>query len=72
MAAIFQVLVFVIALAVTASDAEDTFQDAKAKLTEMESFRQILGALSRQVMLQQLFIEERIRSEGDSGVNKFD
>jgi len=41
-----------------------------AKLSEMESFRQILGALSRQVMMQQMFVEERIRSDGDSGVKQ--
>ncbi|XP_078349920.1 uncharacterized protein LOC144634770 [Oculina patagonica] len=67
MAAAFKVLFFVIALTVKSSDSEDSFKDSKK---EMDSFRQILGALSRQVMLQQLFVEERIRSEGDSGVKQ--
>ena len=77
MAAAFQVLFAVVALTVKTCDAEvlsevtDAFEDADKKLTaEFESFRQILGALSRQVMLQQLFVEERIRSEGDSGVKQ--
>ena len=37
---------------------------------EIKSLRNTLGALSRQVMLQQLFVEERIRSDGDSGVKQ--
>lgn len=45
------------------------FETADKMLSaEMKSFRKILGALSRQVMLQQMFVEERIRSDGDSGV----
>ena len=53
------------------SEVTDAFEDADKKLTaEFESFRKVLGALSRQVMLQQLFVEERIRSEGDSGVKQ--
>ena len=47
------------------------FENADKKLSvEMKSFRKIVGALSRQVMLQQLFVEERIRSDGDSGVKQ--
>ena len=47
----------------------ETYSDQKP-LSEMESLRTIVGALSRQVMLQQLFVEERIRSDGDSGVKQ--
>ena len=57
MALAFHVL-FVIALAVRTAAAE------------MSSGDKALGALYRQVMLQQLFVEERIRSEGDSGVKQ--
>ena len=64
MASVIQVLFFVMAL--TAAYQSD---DKKPE-DEMESFRKILGALSRQVMLQQLFVEERIRSDGDSGVKQ--
>ena len=49
----------------------DAFENADQKLSaEMQSLRQIIGALSRQVMLQQMFVEERIRSDGDSGVKQ--
>ena len=37
---------------------------------EQNSVEKALGALYRQVMLQQLFVEERIRSDGDSGVKQ--
>ena len=79
MALALQLLIFAIALTPGAffGDAEilggvtTAFEDADKKLSaEMESFRQILGALSRQVMLQQMFVEERIRSDGDSGVKQ--
>ena len=33
-----------------------------------ESIRKSLAQISRQLMMQQLFVEERIRSEGDSGI----
>ena len=44
--------------------------DDKKPPSEIESLRKIVGALSRQVMLQQTFVEERIRSDGDSGVKQ--
>ena len=65
MALHFLVLVYGIALTVRQCNADD-----KKPPSEMDSLRQIVGALSRQVMLQQLFVEERIRSEGDSGVKQ--
>lgn len=37
---------------------------------QLQHFQQTLGGLSRQMMLQQLFVEERIRSEGGSGVKQ--
>ena len=71
------VLFFITTLQAFSSDAEvlsgvtTAFENADKKLAaEMESFRKILGALSRQVMLQQMFVEERIRSDGDSGVKQ--
>ncbi|KAJ7378065.1 hypothetical protein OS493_024727 [Desmophyllum pertusum] len=77
MAQAWQVLFVVIAFSLHVCHAEvlsgvtDAFENADKKLeNEMESFRNILGALSRQVMLQQLFVEERIRSDGDSGVKQ--
>ncbi|KAL9989560.1 hypothetical protein ACROYT_G004122 [Oculina patagonica] len=58
MAPAFHVLFLMIALTV------------RAKGAEMSSVDKALGALYRQVMLQQLFVEERIRSDGDSGVKQ--
>ncbi|PFX28133.1 hypothetical protein AWC38_SpisGene7133 [Stylophora pistillata] len=53
------------------NDVADTIEDADKKLTaELKTFRNILGALSHQVMLQQLLAEERIRPDGDSGVKQ--
>ena len=37
---------------------------------ELKSLRKAMGVLTRQVMLQRLFIEERIRSEADSGIKQ--
>ncbi|KAJ7378067.1 hypothetical protein OS493_024729 [Desmophyllum pertusum] len=59
-----------IAIALTLHVCHTEVLSDKKQEDEMESFRQILGALSRQVMLQQLFVEERIRSDGDSGVKQ--
>ena len=77
MALAFPALFFTLALTARTCDAEvlsgvtTAFENADKKLSaEMESFRKILGALSRQVMLQQMFVEERIRSDGDSGVKQ--
>ena len=77
MATVIQVLSLWIVLTAGAIRGEflggitDAFENADQKLSaEMQSLRQIIGALSRQVMLQQMFVEERIRSDGDSGVKQ--
>ena len=45
--------------------------DALKKLgKEVLTLRQTVGALSRQVMLQQMFVEEKMRSDADSGVKQ--
>jgi len=68
----FIVLFVSITLTVCLSDTEPFSDDNNAEKppNEMESLRKIVGALSRQVMLQQMFVEERIRSDGDSGVKQ--
>ena len=73
----FRVLLVVLVFAGRVCNADvlsgvaDAMEDADKKLAaESKSLRNILGALSRQVMLQQLFVEERIRSDGDSGVKQ--
>ncbi|XP_052762119.1 uncharacterized protein LOC128204753 [Mya arenaria] len=37
---------------------------------ELKQLKQTVGGLARQTMLQQLFVEERIRSEGGSGLKQ--
>lgn len=59
-----------IALTVNRPSDAKLSNDDKKPPSEIESLRQIVGALSRQVMLQQLFVEERIRSDGNSGVKQ--
>jgi ElaB/YqjD/DUF883 family membrane-anchored ribosome-binding protein len=44
--------------------------DLKVSKDESKKVNAQLGALTRQMMLQQLFIEERLRSEGQSGVKQ--
>ena len=72
MASIF--ITLFVAITLTASTCGDEpFSDAnngKESPSEMESLRKIVGSLSRQIMLQQMFVEERIRSDGDSGVKQ--
>ena len=67
-------ITLLVAITLTASTCGDEpFSDAnngKEPPSEMESLRKIVGALSRQIMLQQMFVEERIRSDGDSGVKQ--
>ena len=38
--------------------------------TDVDELRGTVGQLARQVMLQQLFLEERIRSDEDSGIKQ--
>ena len=68
------IITLLVAIILTASTyGDEQFSDAnnyKEPPSEMESLRKIVGALSRQVMLQQMFVEERIRSDGDSGVKQ--
>ena len=73
MASIFHILAFLYLLTSRAFDsrAEGKKDEPEKNLAaEIKSLRNALGALSRQVMLQQLFVEERIRSDGDSGVKQ--
>lgn len=78
MATAFQLLLVLTALTVKTCDTEEfkgvmcAFEDCTRKelAAKFESILRILGPLSRQVMLQQLFVEERIRSEGHSGVKQ--
>ena len=58
-------VVFFLYATTTASGSDDD-KDGK----EMKAIRDMMGALSRQIMLQQMFVEERIRSDGDSGVKQ--
>jgi len=49
----------------------DNFADAVNKISKtMEAMKKVVGALGRQTLLQQFANEERIRSEGDSGVKQ--
>ena len=77
MAAVFQLLFVLTALNVKTCETEglngvtNAFEDVGKELAaKFESLLGILGPLSRQVMLQQQFVEERIRSEGHSGVKQ--
>jgi len=54
-----------------AYSAAPTLQQVQKELHDFESsIKETMAGLSRQVMLQQLFVEERIRSDGDSGVKQ--
>lgn len=77
MATVFQLLLVLTALTVKTCETEglhgvtDAFEDSGKELSaKFGSIFAILGQLSRQVMLQQQFVEERIRSEGHSGVKQ--
>ena len=54
-------------------DRFETLQDVLG-LTEseekVEQMQNIVKSLSRQLILQQMFVEERIRTEGDSGLKQ--
>jgi hypothetical protein len=70
-------IVFVVFLGAVESripDASDP-ADPIAKLAETvanltKSVKKTIGTMARQMMLQQLFVEERIRSDADSGVKQ--
>lgn len=70
MALAFQVLFVATALSVRICHAEVTNGAEKELSAEIESLRKIMGALFRLVMLQHVFVEERIRFDGDSGVKQ--
>ena len=73
MAPVLQVVLVLLVITIRtchASDKNDKDDADKNLAAEIKSFRSVIGALSRQVMLQQLFFEERIRSDGDSGVKQ--
>ena len=36
----------------------------------VDYLEKVVGGMARQMMLQQLFVEERIRSDGDSGLKQ--
>ncbi|XP_041361296.1 uncharacterized protein LOC121377385 [Gigantopelta aegis] len=57
------VLVSVIGTAMAAATSDEN----EAKIAHLE---QTVSDLTRQLMLQQLFVEERVRSDGDSGVKQ--
>ena len=48
----------------------DLSQENQALLKRLETMEKTMGDLSRQVMLQQLYVEERIRSDGSSGIKQ--
>ena len=37
---------------------------------QVDYLEKVVGGMARQMMLQQLFVEERIRSDGDSGLKQ--
>ena len=50
---------------------DDSISSCITKLAKkVDSMSKTMGALARQTMLQQLFIEEKIRSDADSGVKQ--
>ena len=54
-----------------AASTTPTVQQVQKELHDFESsIKETLSGLSRQVMLQQLFVEERIRSDGNSGIKQ--
>ena len=55
---------------VTSAAADDVNSCTAAAEDEVELLKQTLEQVSRQAILQQLFVEERIRSDGDSGLKQ--
>lgn len=65
------VLSIIAADPIPAETFSDDSADPIAKLTKMvESQGKTIGAMARQMMLQQLFIEEKVRSDADSGIKQ--
>ena len=58
-------------------DNDSPYEDEASLRAEIEqmkknqlSLQETIGTVARQLMLQQLFVEERIRSEGHSGIKQ--
>ena len=54
----------------TASDIDSLREEIASLGSALKEQSTQLGALTRQMILQQLFVEERIRSEGQSGIKQ--
>lgn len=58
----------------TTTNIEETLRQIQQNLKELVNFKntiqQTVGGLARQMMLQQLYVEERIRSDGGSGIKQ--
>ena len=68
----YGVVIFCLVLGAYCNDWSETAKDAiDAQKAENEGLRRELTRLGRQLMLQQFFTEERIRSEGSSGKSFF-
>ena len=69
---LYAVLTYSLFLGVFCVDWLETAEDAvDAQKAENAELRKELTRLGRQLMLQQFFTEERIRSEGSSGMSHF-
>ena len=65
---LYRVLTFWLCLAICCIDWSDAASQVDDDLkSENEDIRKELTRLGRQLMLQQFFAEERVRSEGSSG-----
>ena len=73
------VLLAVVMIAVTAGSVASAASPTHAptqtpQMSELKKqvdyLEKVIGGMSRQMMLQQLFVEERIRSDGDSGLKQ--
>lgn len=64
------VLLFAVQIALCANWAETAKKSVDEQASENESLKKELQRLGRQLMLQQFFTEERIRSEGNSGLKQ--
>ena len=51
----------------SAADYREQIDEVKKHIDYLEK---VIGGMARQMMLQQLFVEERIRSDGDSGLKQ--
>ena len=71
MAAIIAYFAALILVVAGVPSMKDRVANAEGDVSlELEELRRTVGRLTRQVMLQQLFNEERIRSDADSGIKQ--